>query len=86
MSVLGITAFLEHWVKIPKGFFYDHADRGLDTPVIQHETKRNYWIRQDDPALPELINDAEFYADPCGPDECPHIVIAAKALLRALGK
>lgn len=84
MSALGLRAFAGDWVRIPQRFVYDHQDRGLPTPTIEHENASHYWIRKDAPEMAELINDAEFYADPSGPDEAPHIVRAAKALLRAL--
>ena len=72
-------------VRIPRRFLDDHEERDLDTPEIVKSTKAHYWIRKDDPALPELVNDAEYYIDPLGPGEsCHGLRIAAHALLKAL--
>ncbi len=73
-------------IRIPRSFYDDHADRGLDTPEPVKASARFVWIRGNDPALPELINDAEFYADPSGPDEADHVVRWAKSLIAALVK
>ena len=79
-----ITRNAEGWVRIPTTFFEDHFARDLPTPEIQHQNKTHYWIKKDDPALPELISDAKHYAHPDGPDGARWLIPAAKALLRAL--
>jgi hypothetical protein len=71
-------------VRIPIKFFEDHYARGLPTPDVYHSTKAHYWIRRDDPALAELVDDAKHYADRDGPDGAPWLIPAAKALLKAL--
>jgi len=72
-------------VRIPKRFFDDHAERGLDTPTIIGETKNHYFIRNDDPFIDELREDAEFYADDHGPDYLPRgLKASARATLAAL--
>lgn len=48
-------------IKIPKRFFDDHRDRDLDTPEVIKATQNNYWISKSDPAIGELISDAEYY-------------------------
>jgi hypothetical protein len=73
-------------IRIPRRFFDDHADRALPTPTVHRATRAHVWIDRTDPALAELVNDAAFYADRNGPDQCPPGVIpGARALLKALG-
>lgn len=74
-------------VRIPWRFFIDHKERALPTPAVVKETKAHYWIDRADPAYQELVDDAQYYADPAGPDQCPAgIISGAKALLKALGE
>ena len=74
-------------VKIPKMFFDDHAERDLDTPEVVEFSKTHYWIRRDDPAVDELLSDANWYTDPYGPGvSCPGLRVAARALIRAITK
>jgi len=54
-------------IRIPGKFFRDHADRDLPTPKVVRYTNRHIYIRSDDPALPELLYDAEYYSDAYGP-------------------
>jgi len=49
-------------IKLPRRFFDDHAERDLDTPKVIKSTRRHYFVASDDPALPELTDDAEYYA------------------------
>lgn len=74
-------------VAIPVCFINDREDRGLDTPLLIKRVRANVWlIRKDDPALPDVISDAKYYADRWGPDQAPPSVKrGAKALLKALG-
>lgn len=53
-------------VRIPRAFLDDHAERDLDTPKIWRSTRHHYWVHRKDPAIPELLSDAEFYADGVG--------------------
>ena len=71
------------FVKIPRAFFDDHEERDLPTPVVQHRTKNGILIRRDDPAVPELINDAEHYAND-GCDCSPALRMSARWTLTAL--
>lgn len=50
-------------IKIPKRFFDDHRERDLDTPRVMKATTSNYWISKNDPAISELISDAEYYVE-----------------------
>ena len=71
---------------IPRRFFDDHAERDLETPQIIKATKAGYTIRLDDPALPELLDDAEYYAGSAG-DMDRHvfgICMSAKATAKAI--
>lgn len=75
-------------VRIPKRFLDDHAERDLDTPKIERSTSTHYWVNTEDPALDELVSDAEHYAEGgVSTIDFPHllgIVASAKATLRAL--
>jgi hypothetical protein len=76
-------------VRVPARFFQDHMERDLDTPKVVRETSRFVWIRRDDPATPELLNDAEYYSDPSGPRigdyrEGIGLFNSAKATVKAL--
>lgn len=73
-------------MRLPVKFYDDHQERDLDTPVAVRRTKRHVYVDPADPALPELVGDARYYADPVGFD--PHIqrtvCRSAQALLRAV--
>lgn len=72
-------------VRVPAKFFVDHLERALPTPEEVHGDDRVVWLRIDDPALPELLDDARHYAHPCGPDLCSRGLIAsAKATVKAI--
>lgn len=74
-------------IRIPLYFFWDHESRELPTPVLVRRTKTNGWVDRLDPALPELISDARYYAEPYGPgDSCPDLRTGAYWLLKALEK
>lgn len=49
-------------IRVPLLFYRDHEERGLDTPINHSRSKSYATIAADDPALPELLSDAEFYA------------------------
>jgi hypothetical protein len=49
-------------VRLPRLFIDDHIERGCDTPEIIKQSARFYWMRAEDPAMPELLNDAAHYA------------------------
>ena len=74
------------YLRIPKLFFDDHGDRDLPTPQVQRETKTHYWIMKRDEHLPELISDAEYYAETFdGWDEsAKRYIKGARRLLDAL--
>lgn len=50
-------------IRVPLRFYQDHAERDLPTPVNHSRSKAYATIAADDPALPDLLSDAEFYAD-----------------------
>jgi hypothetical protein len=43
-------------------------DRELPTPPAIKERVHHVWIETDHPDLPELLNDAEYYAHAYGPE------------------
>ena len=73
-------------IKLPPKFWLDHAERDLPTPEDVGNAKSYVLVRADDPALPELLNDAEFYADPFGPDAewLGGLKASARATIRAI--
>lgn len=73
-------------IRIPKRFFRDHSERDLPTPRVVCSTGQHFWIDAGDPHLPELRDDATFYAGADGPDlaDAPGLRAAAQGLLRAL--
>lgn len=73
-------------IRIPWVFALDHDERELPTPEIVKSTKSHWWVRADDPALPELLSDAEHYAHPWGPDAegLGGLKASAKATVRAI--
>lgn len=72
-------------IRIHDRFYIDHMERALPTPEDVGDSQRYAVIRADDPALPSLLGDAEYYASPSGPDAAPAGVVAsAKATVRAI--
>lgn len=72
-------------IRVPRLFIDDHIERELPTPVLHGNdgSGRQYVIDTDDPNLPELLDDARYYATDV--DECdPRIVRAAKRLIDRL--
>ena len=58
----GHGEFAVQIVRLPRLFIDDHIERGCDTPEIIKQSTRFYWMRTDDPNMPELLNDAAHYA------------------------
>lgn len=72
-------------IRIPDRFYTDHVERDLDAPVDIGNSDRYAVVRSDDPALAELLSDAEHYAHPYGPDAAPAgVIMSAKATVRAI--
>lgn len=49
-------------IKVPLRFYSDHDERDLDTPSAIRYTKTHVVIDANDPAISELLEDAEYYA------------------------
>lgn len=72
-------------IRLPRRFFIDHLERDLETPEIHRETLTHVWVSPDDPALPELESDAEYYSDPAGFERVYFgLCMSARATLRAI--
>jgi hypothetical protein len=73
-------------VKLPKFFLNDHEDRDLPTPVVMKATKTHYFVRLQDPALPELLDDANYYTACIGrmTSETFGLCMSARATARAI--
>lgn len=50
-------------IKLPALFIDDHSERDCATPAIIKTVGKCYVMRVDDPAMPELLNDAAYYGD-----------------------
>lgn len=71
---------------VPAKFYDDHGDRALPTPAEIRRAGRRVYIAANDPAIPDLLSDAKFYADPWGPDELPAgLKASAKRTVAVLG-
>lgn len=73
-------------IKLPPAFYDDHDERDLPTPEDVGNAKSYVLVRADDPALRELLDDAEHYAHPYGPDGegLGGLRSSAKATVRAI--
>ena len=74
-------------INLPSLFFRDHLDRDLPSPMIVYDLGRMVVVFSNDPHLPELLSDANYYADQYGPDDCSSSLRrSAKATVRAINK
>lgn len=72
-------------IRVPAYFYIDHLERALDTPADLGKSKTHATVAVDDPHLGELLDDAEHYAHPSGPDACGRgLIMSAKATVRAI--
>lgn len=85
---IGCMLVYMNMIRIPLHFYRDHAERDLPTPVNHSRSKSYAIVAASDPALPELLSDAKFYASTMGDREwssCPPgIVRSAAATVRAI--
>tara|TARA_R110000751_G_scaffold253276_2_gene352871 strand:+ start:170 stop:637 length:468 start_codon:yes stop_codon:yes gene_type:complete len=74
-------------IRIPNYFYYDHQSRDLPTPEAIRYTKRHVWISLDNPALPELESDADYYwEERAAFESCGGLCRSALATLKAIAK
>ena len=76
-------------IRIPPTFYRDHYERDLPTPVNHSRFKSYVLIDPADPALPELLSDARYYAEYMSDPEwssATGMARSAAALLRAIRK
>ena len=77
-------------INIPTAFYDDRINRSLPVPVAVRETKRAVWVSLDDPEFSGLESDAKWYAslsfDRTGDDPAKPMIVAARALLRAIDR
>lgn len=71
-------------MKLPKYFFDDHSERDLETPEILRVTPTHYIVDPADPALDELLDDAEYYATAIFEREYMGLVSSARATVKAI--
>lgn len=92
--VLGPGPVRQDLVAVPLGFYRDHTERDLPTPLAVKRSGCRVWVLRCDPNLPELLADAEHYVDTFCPgnrhpdDTCPRAVydsaVRTVAALRAV--
>lgn len=81
----------EPWVRIPKKFLEDHAERDLPGPLVLRETQSHYYVSAADHAVGELIDDANYYTTPWAFDgetawDLRGVINSAVATLKAFEK
>lgn len=78
---------MKNLIQLPRKFYDDHAERDLPTPVAVRKNSKSVWVDSSDANLPELIDDAEYYANKDIRDgfssDCRHWCYAAERLLAA---
>lgn len=76
---------MDKFIDLPARFFLDHKERDLKTPKAWSWGKHYVTVKADDPALPELLSDAEYYAGKGGPSEISAgLRASAKATVKAI--
>lgn len=74
-------------VWLPAKFWNDHADRELPAGVLIKTRGNRVQVNCTHDELAEILNDAEYYSDPAGPDDYEGraaMVRSAKATVRAI--
>ena len=72
-------------IRVPAVFIDDHYDRGLPTPADWSDSKTYAVVNVNDPDLNSLLEDAEHYAHPSGPDLVSRgLTASAVATVRAI--
>jgi len=81
---------MENLIQLPRKFYDDHTERDLPTPIAVRKNSKSVWVDVGDASLPELIEDAEYYANKDIRDgfasDCRHWCYAAERLLVAYNK
>lgn len=73
-------------IHLPRAFYWDHFERDLPTPKMIQSNKAHIVVSADDPAVGDLLSDAEFYADRFGPDCTPGLKASARATVAKIKK
>lgn len=73
-------------LRLPTVFFDDHLARELPTPEVLVRTRTHVYVWPTDIHLGELLSDAEYYADPNGPDMSLGFKSSARATANAIRK
>lgn len=73
-------------IKLPLRFYEDHSSRDLDTPKALSYTKTHVYVDSEDPAIPELLDDAKYYAESMRymDSDCRGLCMSAKATVKIL--
>lgn len=71
-------------IAVPPAFYDDHIERDLPASPVIRTVRGRYEIDADHPDFAELLDDAQHYAHPNGPDEVSRgLVRSAKLLVEA---
>ena len=74
-------------IRIPHRFYIDHVERGLPAPGVLKRTKSHLWIDALSRDIPELLDDAEHYANNIDARDFPELfglVRSARATAKAI--
>jgi hypothetical protein len=73
-------------ISLPRKFYFDHSERDLPTPEMVQSNKAAIIVDDADPALPDLLEDAEYYASDAMDQLPPGLKSSAKATVNAIRK
>jgi hypothetical protein len=73
-------------ISLPRLFYWDHLERDLPTPEMVQSNKAHIIVNRDDPAMNDLLEDAEFYASDAMDQLPPGLKSSAKATVNAIKK
>jgi hypothetical protein len=73
-------------ISLPRKFYWDHFERDLPTPEMVQSTKTSILVEDADPALTDLLEDAEYYASDAMDQLPPGLKSSAKATVNAIRK
>jgi len=71
-------------IRIPQKFYDDHTVSSIPIPRRIKTTRQHYYLDEDDILIHDLLSNAEFYADPWGPEGGAGLKASAKATVKAI--
>ncbi|MGO8241301.1 hypothetical protein ACC806_34755 [Rhizobium ruizarguesonis] len=73
-------------ISLPRMFYWDHLERDLPTPEMVQSNRAHILVDDADPALKDLLEDAEYYASDAMDQLPPGLKASAKATVTAIRK